>query len=172
MYDDDDPPKRHSDIPRNVPWSWVVESEPITASERNAGRPPLAAYSPAELGKLARQDAKADKAFARLTPAVLAPKAPRATSANGRPVRKSRACLDCGVCVYELGEYAYILHDPVWQSFGGFRSDHVLLCVGCLETRLWRPLHCGDFNWRVPLNYVPWDRSDRLQARMRAPPPQ
>jgi len=70
------------------------------------------------------------------------------------------ACADCGV---DRSEYAYMLHRHVWAQYGAGRK---MLCIGCLETRVGRPLCAADFNWGIPLNdpHASFKRSARLQS--------
>jgi hypothetical protein len=70
----------------------------------------------------------------------------------------------------------YMVHDRIWQAARGPR--HGYLCIGCLEARLGRQLHCRDFK-AVPLNSLHpywrdkawWHRSQRLRDRLTAPSP-
>lgn len=86
-------------------------------------------------------------------------------------------CSYCGVDVYGVGEFAYMLHNAVWKEAveRGYQMNHnvgqySLLCVGCLETCLGRKLRESDFNSDVPLNKPDmtrvYGRSPRLLDRM------
>ena len=95
--------------------------------------------------------------------------------------RQSRtACHDCGTETLspEPGvptEY-YMVHDRVWQAARA--PERGYLCIGCLEHRLGRQLHRGDFT-DAPLNDLTrqrpdkawWWRSERLQDRLTTPTP-
>jgi hypothetical protein len=74
-------------------------------------------------------------------------------------------CGDCGVRVFECGEY-YSLRDSVWKSVAR-KSE--MLCVGCIEERLGRLLVNRDFRPcpltdEIPLN--PRNYSARLISRV------
>jgi hypothetical protein len=85
-------------------------------------------------------------------------------------------CTDCGTETLSVEpdvptEY-YMVHDDVWEA--ARMPDHGFLCIGCLEARLGRQLHSGDFT-ECPMNDLAinrtdryaWSwRSDRLQNRM------
>jgi len=98
-----------------------------------------------------------------------------------RKRRPDTACADCGTDTLSLEpgiptEY-YMVHDEVWEAAEGPQPGY--LCIGCIETRLGRQLHRGDFA-RVPLNDLSyhrpdkawWHRSARLLDRLTAPSPQ
>jgi 8-oxo-dGTP diphosphatase len=86
-------------------------------------------------------------------------------------------CKDCG---WDTNSAApgvrtenYLVHDKVWQQ-AGMEKMSGNLCVGCLENRIGRKLHAGDFP-AVPVNDLSesdsdkaysW-RTDRLKDRMR-----
>ena len=95
--------------------------------------------------------------------------------------RADAPCHDCGTGTLSVEpgvptEY-YVVHDHVWEAA---RAPAVgYLCIGCLETRLGRQLHRGDFT-TAPLNDLSyhrpdkawWWRSERLRDRLTAPSPQ
>lgn len=78
-------------------------------------------------------------------------------------------CLDCDKDVFELGEYAYMVHDHVWlEAAARTGKGYGKLCVECLEVRLGRPLVQTDFNWILPLNWARgYARSKRLVQRLK-----
>lgn len=90
-------------------------------------------------------------------------------------------CHDCGseTLSAEPGvptEY-YVVHPAVWAG-AGMEPSGGCLCVGCLEARLGRQLHRGDFAAEVINDLAvsntdhAWSwRSDRLRDRLAAPPP-
>jgi hypothetical protein len=90
-------------------------------------------------------------------------------------------CLDCRTDTLstEPGvatEY-YMVHDSVWEAAQA--PQCVFLCIGCLEARLGRQLHRGDFT-DAKINDLSYDRPDmawwyrsqRLRDRLAAPSPQ
>jgi hypothetical protein len=70
-------------------------------------------------------------------------------------------CGGCGIATWP-GEW-YMVHGDVWARAG--MGQHGMLCVGCLEERLGRPLAANDFN-DAPINRLTLDTSD--SARLRA----
>ncbi|AFU05287.1 hypothetical protein AW168_23445 [Nocardia brasiliensis] len=57
------------------------------------------------------------------------------------------------------------MHDAVWRA-GALRADSIA-CIGCLESRLGRRLHCDDF-LTAPLNDPDYgNHSPRLRDRLR-----
>lgn len=77
-------------------------------------------------------------------------------------------CTDCGMLVSGrngVAEYAYMLHRNLWRGITKYKPANKL-CIGCVEVRLGRELVWTDFNWAVPLNDLPFHRSDRLLNRM------
>jgi hypothetical protein len=95
----------------------------------------------------------------------------------------SRAGTSCRDCRTETlspepgvpAEY-YMVHDHVWKTARAPARGY--LCVGCLEARLGRQLHRGDFTGAQinDLSYhrpdkAWWWRSDRLRGRLTAPSP-
>ena len=89
------------------------------------------------------------------------------------------SCTDCrtGTLSLEPGvptEF-YMVHDDLWAEAG---MDRGYLCIGCLETRLGRRLHRGDFT-AAEVNdlscHCPgrpwWWRSNRLRDRLTTPSP-
>jgi hypothetical protein len=89
-------------------------------------------------------------------------------------------CHDCGTDTLSLEPGVetefYMVHKHVWKAARGPRG---YLCIGCIEARLGRQLHRGDFT-TAPLNdlnyYRPekawWYRSPRLLDRLTAPAPE
>lgn len=60
------------------------------------------------------------------------------------PSRRRRLdCLDCGIDTYVIGEYPYHLRDELWHAV--VPGGRGMLCLGCLEVRLGRPLRQKDF---------------------------
>lgn len=59
------------------------------------------------------------------------------------------SCMDC----HRFDAEYYMVWDTVWRK--AVPDGKGKLCFSCLEKRLGRPLHRGDFNMRVPLNQVP-----------------
>lgn len=77
--------------------------------------------------------------------------------------KQSFPCLDCRVEIYDIGEY-YMVLDDVWAA-SGLAPDDGFLCIGCLETRLGRPLNGTDF-LACPLNLRVESQSLRLRVRL------
>ncbi len=73
-------------------------------------------------------------------------------------------CWNCNTST--LNEH-YMVKNDVWDS-GGIDRDK-LLCIGCLESRIGRELTGKDF-MLVPLNYIPYPRSERLINRLQTLP--
>lgn len=74
--------------------------------------------------------------------------------------------LFCGDCEYDVTfsfEYAYMVRNDLWEESGG--RDKVL-CVSCLEKRIERILSPADFPPEIPLNFMSFCRSIKLQERM------
>jgi hypothetical protein len=99
---------------------------------------------------------------------------PRKTYKDLRRVKEDSKvfkCNDCGDNTSTKGEY-YMVHDHVWNKAvnkGGMKDDH-MLCVGCLEKRVGRKLHKGDFT-DAAVNTRPFGvHSDRLTDRMNREP--
>jgi hypothetical protein len=79
---------------------------------------------------------------------------------------KGFECVDCGVNTSDIEEYYMVTHS-VWAA-SGMTPSGGMLCVGCLETRLGRPLAAADFldcNLNK-INYGPFTKSRRLLDRM------
>ena len=89
-------------------------------------------------------------------------------------------CRDCGTETFSdepgVPTEWYDVHDQVWAA-AGMAPYGGCLCIGCLEARLGRELHRGDFTDVVvndltvsnnPRYAWSW-RSDRLRARLAAP---
>lgn len=77
------------------------------------------------------------------------------------------SCRDCGIDTDAINEY-YMVADPVWDQATTGMHGH--LCVGCLERRLGRALHAGDFTDRPVNTTDQLRRSARLTARMHCRP--
>lgn len=55
------------------------------------------------------------------------------------------SCMDCHQNTQEMGEY-YMVHNEVWEAACPKEDDRKgILCLGCLEKRLGRPLLARDF---------------------------
>lgn len=90
--------------------------------------------------------------------------------------RPDYSCADCGIDIDRAGEYSWIVHDVLWKKgLAGARrrrgihnkvSQRDLVCIGCFEKRIHRPLTSVDFDWSVRLNYDQGLRSKRLLERM------
>ncbi len=66
----------------------------------------------------------------------------------------STMCFDCKVDVFSIAQYAYMLHDSVWEE--AVKSEPIsLLCIACLEVRLGRELVPEDFKPHVLINKTP-----------------
>ncbi|MGW9238048.1 hypothetical protein ACWGRL_04820 [[Kitasatospora] papulosa] len=61
---------------------------------------------------------------------------------------KVQRCKDCRVDVRMISEW-YTVHDHVWAQAGTCQQGY--LCIGCLETRIGRPLTSHDFT-DAPVN--------------------
>lgn len=77
-------------------------------------------------------------------------------------------CRDCGVDTEAIDEY-YMVADPVWKQVAHEVDGH--LCIGCLERRLGRTLHSGDFTDRPVNSTSQLPRSPRLTSRLCRLPP-
>lgn len=84
-------------------------------------------------------------------------------------------CLDCRTDVMPFGQYGqrlegqtewYMVTEEVWKAANGPGSDGYL-CIGCLETRLGRPLTPDDFP-DLPVNESSWMNTPRLEALLTA----
>lgn len=87
-----------------------------------------------------------------------------------KPKYTDLPCTDCGVCVRQKAEYAYMVLPEIWRAAGGKpnSNDHLILCIGCLEARLKRRLVPEDFDASIPLNSIPiFARSTKLRSRLR-----
>jgi hypothetical protein len=73
-------------------------------------------------------------------------------------------CLDCGVNTSEIDEY-YMLHDPIWHQANP--NDDGMLCIGCVESRLGRPLRATDFTPTRVNDATVHHRSSRMIDRLR-----
>jgi hypothetical protein len=72
-------------------------------------------------------------------------------------------CACCGKDTQKIGEY-YDVKDAIWQEAGKHFAEKVL-CVGCLEEKLGRPLVPEDFS-NAPVNLNLARKSARLRQRM------
>ena len=81
-------------------------------------------------------------------------------------------CFDCGMDTYPIDRRHtrksedYMVHDDVWAKAGGIEG---LLCVGCIEARLGRPLTRVDFI-EAPINFPDPFHTDRLASRLASIP--
>jgi len=75
-------------------------------------------------------------------------------------------CRDCGVDTDSIDEY-YMVDDRVWEQAAKGLDGH--LCIGCLEQRLGRTLHSGDFTDRPVNSTSRLRRSPRLTSRLSSP---
>lgn len=74
-------------------------------------------------------------------------------------------CIDCGINTLLINEY-YMVEDHVWEDEAGLQSGDGMLCVGCLESRISRPLDSWDFT-DFPINWIAAaSGSERLQDRI------
>lgn len=72
-------------------------------------------------------------------------------------------CLDCRVHTGEINEY-FMVHDDLWFSVNP--DGEGMLCLGCLEARLGRPLAAADFT-DAPVNRQSFARqSERLRTAL------
>lgn len=92
---------------------------------------------------------------------------PNLSNAEKAQLLEEAKCLDCGVVTIDIGEY-YMVHDIIWDAANPMH--HGMLCIGCLENRLGRPLRRGDFT-DAPCNHMPLaiPRSARLLTAMHRP---
>ena len=75
-------------------------------------------------------------------------------------------CLDCKVSTLFTNEY-YMVNDSLWTAANPL--DNGMLCVSCLEGRIGRELHSGDFI-DAPVNFMgPF--SELLTLRFKSPVP-
>lgn len=74
-------------------------------------------------------------------------------------------CVDCGVHVRTIKEYAYAVTREVWLASGLSRTGG-FLCVVCLERRLGRQLVNDDFARDDSVNRRTDHQSLRLQRRI------
>ena len=78
-------------------------------------------------------------------------------------------CIDCGY--QTLWDEYYSLNQDVWDRTG-VSEDGGMLCIGCVEKRLGRPLHVMDFdpeaalNWNVSATSLGSKKSPRLLDRL------
>ena len=72
------------------------------------------------------------------------------------------ACTDCHVDVVAIGESWYMLTDRIWQQIRG----RGMLCLGCVEQRLGRPLEPNDFSHALA-NQSTRQHGPRLRNRLR-----
>lgn len=71
-------------------------------------------------------------------------------------------CLDCKENTFYIDEY-YMLTLELWKQI--HPADNGMLCIGCVEARLGRPLVPADFSG-CPLNKETHNKSDRLLNRL------
>ena len=76
-------------------------------------------------------------------------------------------CMDCGMNTRATGEY-YLLKDPLWRRVNPLIFG--LLCLGCAEDRLGRPLCRADFS-SAPLNARWAAVCPQLARRLKREPP-
>lgn len=79
--------------------------------------------------------------------------------------REAAKCMDCGKDTQQIGEY-YMLHNQVWYTIAAKTCGRGMLCLGCVESRLGRPLVSADFKRGVPINEGFFPRSDRFLDRI------
>jgi hypothetical protein len=77
--------------------------------------------------------------------------------------RRKWKCIDCGVDTGKIREH-YYLEDAVWNKVA--KKDQ-MLCVGCVESRLYRYLKSTDFTdcYLNKVNYG--EKSERLISRIK-----
>lgn len=102
-----------------------------------------------------------------LSPAELVAAVGKFVIAYNDAVNDSFDCLDCKVNTRALEEY-YTVTDEVWSQVNPDIDG--MLCIGCVEDRLGRPLNYNDFPVDVPLNAMirsgVWGGSARLKEAM------
>lgn len=81
-------------------------------------------------------------------------------------IEDSFKCMDCGVCTKSIQEY-YMVSNDVWELAGTDKSllFDGMLCIGCLEARVNRPLQSVDFT-HYPINRGSFHMSPRLASRI------
>lgn len=102
----------------------------------------------------------------------------RDVAAPRSKTRPDYSCRDCGADTDDKGEYAYMLHNRIWDEATrrarGARPGQVstfdLCCIRCVEKRLGRPLTYLDFNRNVALNTIGTHRSAALCEAMAREP--
>ncbi len=68
-----------------------------------------------------------------------------------RILRERRQCVDCGIeTMHGKPHEDYMVKDKVWKK-AGMKPGGGRLCIGCLESRLGRPLVGRDFK-DLPVN--------------------
>jgi hypothetical protein len=78
-------------------------------------------------------------------------------------------CIDCKRDTsgrHPEGSEYYMVHDALWREVVG-SGDAGMICIGCLESRIWRELTSADFSG-APINWPNPGDSPRLAARKRA----
>ncbi len=85
-------------------------------------------------------------------------------------VTRAFLCIDCGENTRRC-EY-YMVHKALWNGAVPEQKERggVMLCIGCLESRIGRQLTSKDFT-DAPLNRDPKEiaiQSERLQNRLKA----
>lgn len=87
--------------------------------------------------------------------------------------RITAPCSDCDIDTLDIdgrSEY-FIVRDDVWAAaWGAVEHFGRFLCVECLERRLGRPLHAGDFPPSAPINGERERDTPRLAAAKRRTP--
>jgi hypothetical protein len=82
-------------------------------------------------------------------------------------------CADCGAGTIVLGEW-YMVHEVVWEqawrsrrkSYHGKVPGQEILCIGCLEERLGRPLTSADFIDAPCNDPAQFGTSERMRDRL------
>lgn len=69
-------------------------------------------------------------------------------------------CMDCGIDTKEIHEY-YMVRDEIWKA-AIKDTENGMLCIRCLEERIGRLLTRDDFDFSLPINSWPSDRSAYL----------
>ena len=77
-------------------------------------------------------------------------------------------CWDCAACTLCTDEY-YMIDDELWKDATIFSTDvcgtDVMLCIGCLESRIGGKLTAEDFP-DLPINRGVFPYSPRLRSRL------
>jgi adenosine deaminase len=83
-------------------------------------------------------------------------------------ISKLFVCIDCSINTDEIHEL-YMIHDDLWKD-AGVSPEGGMLCIQCLEVRLNRRLHAGDF-MNLSINKKNTERSQMLDDRLHREPP-